>query len=54
MPVEDSGTWPNTVEIGGQRGRVVEGKRLEYEERREGNYEQLDNLKEVENLESLN
>jgi len=37
-----------------QRGRAVEGRRLEYGERQEGNYEYLDNLKEVENLESLN
>ena len=37
----------------GQRGRVVEERRLEYRERREGNHEHLDNLKEVENLEFL-
>jgi len=38
----------------GQRGRVAENKRLEYGGRRiKGIYEQLDNLKEVENLESL-
>ena len=39
----------------GQRGRVAEGRRLEY--RRggiEGNFEHLDNLKEMENLESPN
>jgi len=39
----------------GQRGRVAEGRRLEY--RREGikeNFEHSDNLKEVENLEFLN
>jgi len=37
------------------RERVVEGRRLEYGgERIEGNIEHLDNLKEVENLESLN
>ena len=39
----------------GQRGRVAEGRRLEY--RRggiEGNFEHSDNLKGVENLESLN
>jgi len=36
------------------RGRVAESRRLEYrEERIKGNYEQLSNLKEVENLESL-
>ena len=35
----------------GQRGRVAEGRRLEYG--REGNFEYLDNLKGVENLESL-
>ena len=35
----------------GQRGRVAEGRRLEYG--REGNFEHLDNLKGVENLESL-
>jgi len=37
-----------------QRGRMEQGRRLEY--RRwgiEGNYEHSDNLKEVENLESL-
>jgi len=39
----------------GQRGRVAEERRLEYVGGRiEGNYEQLNNLKEVENLESLN
>ena len=38
----------------GQRGRVAEGRRLEYREGRiEGINEYLDNLKEVENLESL-
>ena len=37
----------------GQRGRIAEGRRLEYGERREGNYEYSDNLKGVENLESL-
>jgi len=36
-----------------QRGRIAEGRRLEYGERREENYEQLDNLKGVENLEFL-
>ena len=39
----------------GQRGRVAEGRRLEYGEGRiEGINEHLDNLKGVENLESLN
>jgi len=39
----------------GQRGRVAEGRRLEYREGRiKGINEHLDNLKEVENLESLN
>ena len=37
----------------GQRSGVVEGRRLEYRER-EGNHGHLDNLKEEENLESLN
>ena len=38
----------------GQRGRVVEGRRLEYRGGSiEGNFEHLDNLKGVENLESL-
>jgi len=37
-----------------QRDRVAEGRRLEYGGRQEGNYEHLDNLKRVENLESLN
>ena len=38
----------------GQRGRVAEGRRLEYEGGRiEGINEHLDNLKGVENLESL-
>ena len=37
----------------GQRERVVKGRRLEYERRQEGNYEHLDNLKGVKNLESL-
>ena len=37
------------------RGRVAEGRRLEYGRGGiEGNFEHLDNLKEVENLESLN
>ena len=35
----------------GQRGRIAEGRRLKY--RREGNFEHSDNLKGVENLESL-
>ena len=39
----------------GQRGRVGEGRRVEYEQwGRERNQEQLNNLKEVENIESLN
>ena len=39
----------------GQRERVAEERRLEYVGGRiEGNYEQLNNLKEIENLESLN
>jgi len=37
----------------GQRSRVIEGRRLEYGRRRERNHEQLDHLKEEENLESL-
>ena len=38
----------------GQRGRVAEGRRLEYRgERIEGINEHLDNLKGMENLESL-
>ena len=38
----------------GQRGRVAEGRRLEYERGRiEGINEYLNNLKEMENLESL-
>jgi len=38
----------------GQRGRVVEGKRLEYGGGRiKGNFEHLNNLKGVENLKSL-
>ena len=38
----------------GQRERVVEERRVEYRGGRiEGTYEQLSNLKEVENLESL-
>ena len=37
----------------GQRGRIAERRRLEYGERKERNYEYLDNLKEVENLKSL-
>ena len=38
----------------GQRGRVVEGRRREYRGGSiEGNFEHLDNLKGVENLESL-
>jgi len=38
-----------------ERGRVVEGRRVEYKgERIKGNIEQIKHLKEVENLESLN
>ena len=38
----------------GQRGRVAEGRRLEYGRGEiEGNFEHLDSLKGVENLESL-
>jgi len=37
-----------------QRGRPMDGKRLEYRGRRERNYKHSDNLKEKENLESLN
>ena len=37
------------------RGRAMEGKRVEYGERRfEGNIEQIRHLKEVENLKALN
>ena len=36
-----------------QKSRIVEGRRLEYGERRKGNYKHSDNLKGVENLESL-
>ena len=36
-----------------QRGKVIEGRRLEHGERRERNYEQSDNLKGVGNLGSL-
>jgi len=37
-----------------QRGRMVEGRRVEYEGGRfEGNYKHSDNLKREENLESL-
>jgi len=35
------------------RGRVMEGRRVEYEGRFEGNIEQIGHLKEVENLEAL-
>jgi len=39
----------------GQKGRVAEERRVEYEEERiKGIYEQLSNLKEVKNLEFLN
>jgi len=38
-----------------ERGRVVEGRRVEYKGGRiKGNIEQIKHLKEVENLESLN
>jgi len=37
----------------GQRSRVMEGRRLEYDRRKERNHEYRDNLKEEENLESL-
>jgi len=37
-----------------QRGRVTEERRLEYRGEVEGNFEHLNNLKGVENLESLN
>ena len=39
-----------------ERIRIGNGKRLEYRQRweRKGNFEQSDNLKEEENLESLN
>jgi len=51
ITVEDLGTWPITVEI---RGRMTEGRRVEYREGIEGNHEHSNNLKEEENLESLN
>jgi len=39
----------------GQRGRAIEGRRVEYgRERFKGNVEQIGHLKEVENLEALN
>ena len=37
-----------------QKDSAVEGKQLEYGGRQEGNYKHLDNLKGMENLESLN
>ena len=37
----------------GQGSRVVDGRRLEYRGGREGNHGHSDNLKEEENLESL-
>jgi len=52
MLVGDLGTWPDTVGIGDKE--KGEGRRIEYRERREENYEHLNNLKEVENLEFLN
>jgi len=36
-----------------QRGRVIEGRRVEYRGRFESNIEQIGHLKEVENLEAL-
>jgi len=36
-----------------QRGRMAEGRRVEYREGIEGNHGHSNNLKEVENLESL-
>ena len=54
MLVGDLGTWPIIVEIGGREERVVEGRRLEYGGGGiEENLQYLNNLKEVENLESL-
>jgi len=38
----------------GQRGKLIDGRRLEYGGRREGNHKYLDNLKGEENLEFLN
>ena len=38
----------------GQGSRAMEGRRLEYRGKTERNYEHSDNLKEEENLESLN
>jgi len=38
----------------GQRGKMAEGRRVEYRERIEGNHQHSNNLKEEENLESLN
>jgi len=54
--VVDLGIWPDIIEAGGGRIRIGNGRRLEYRPRRgaEENYEQTDNLKEKENLESLN
>ena len=37
-----------------QRGRAIEGKRLEYRGRQERNCEHLDNLKRMENLDVTN
>ena len=37
-----------------ERGRAIEGRRVEYRGRFEGNIEQIRHLKEVENLEALN
>ena len=39
----------------GQRGRMIEGRRVKYREGRfKGDIEQIGHLKEVENLEALN
>ena len=37
----------------GQRGKIAKGRRVEYREGIKGNYEHSNNLKEMENLESL-
>ena len=37
-----------------ERGRVVEGRRLKYRGSIEENWQYLDNLKGIENIESLN
>ena len=51
MLVGDLGIWPDIAEIGDREGGS-RGKKIEYGGR-EGNSEYLNNLKEVENLESL-